>query len=162
VARRRKSLDLLTMASKDDEKSTPELFSLVDLVVTSLRSSSHQTVGATLRLISTILRKHHPYAISTLLKVTPLESDAPRRTIGAHNKEMEFLFSLVNDVGDFNISAAFEAHLKDAIMLLESHPCTLEALSAGLTNEGSREEGSTFAAKKPIVGHKLRLDDALL
>ncbi|RPA87702.1 hypothetical protein BJ508DRAFT_410435 [Ascobolus immersus RN42] len=162
VARRRKSLDLLTMASKDDEKSTPDLFSLVDLAITSLRSSSHQTVGATLRLVSTILRKHHPYAISTLLKVTLLDDDAPRRTIGAHNKEMEFFFSIVPDVGDFNIAAAFEAHLKDAIILLESHPCTLEALSAGLSTEGSREEGSTFAAKKPISGHRLRLDDPLL
>lgn len=113
-----------------EDKRTPDLFNLVDLVLTSLKSRSQQTVSATLKLVSTILRKHHPYSISTLLKVVPVPDGARSRTIGAHNKEMELFFSLVGDISeDGDVSESYGEHLKDNLVLLESHPCSAKILA---------------------------------
>ncbi|PWW77502.1 hypothetical protein C7212DRAFT_277442 [Tuber magnatum] len=133
VAKRRRSLDLLNKVTEMDDKPSPDLFNLVDLVLTSLKSKSQQTVSATLKLISTILRKHHPYTISTLLKVVPVPADTRSRTVGAHNKEMELFFSLVGDISeDGDVSEGYGEHLKDILGLLESHPCSMRVL--GLKN----------------------------
>lgn len=130
IAKRRKSLDLLNKVTEMDDKPSPDLFNLVDLVLTSLKSKSQQTVSATLKLISTILRKHHPYSISTLLKVVPVPADTRLRTVGAHNKEMELFFSLVGDISeDGDVSESYGEHLKDVLGLLESHPCSVEVLA---------------------------------
>jgi len=130
LAKRRKSLDLLNKATEMDDKPSPDLFNLVDLVLTSLKSKSQQTVSATLKLISTILRKHHPYSISTLLKVVPVPGDTRLRTVGAHKKEMELFFSLVGDISeDGDVSESYGEHLKDVLGLLESHPCSKEVLA---------------------------------
>ncbi|KAF8466635.1 Retinoic acid induced 16-like protein-domain-containing protein [Kalaharituber pfeilii] len=167
VARRRKSLDLLTEAAKADSKPSPDLFNLVDLILTSLKSRSQQTVAATLRLVSIILRKHHAYSIGTMLKVARLEEGAPDRTIGAHNKEMKLLFSMVQKIGveDDSGTDAYEMYLKDNLELLECHPCSAKALAIKNPQEGAREmkrEGDTGKGPKDLYTHTLRLDDPLL
>ena len=160
VARRRKSLDLLTMATKADGKPSPDLFSLVDLILTSLKSKSQQTVAATLRLVSIILRKHHSYSISTLLKVRRIDEGAPQRTIGAHTKEMKLLFSMINRIGvdDNSGTDSYEAYLKDNLELLECHPCSAKALEIKNPQENQRSESRA----KDLYTHTLRLDDPLL
>jgi len=160
VARRRKSLDLLTMAAKADSKPSPDLFSLADLILTSLKSKSQQTVAATLRLVSIILRKHHSYSISTLLKVKRIDEGALQRTIGAHTKEMKLLFSMVNRIGVDDDSGAdsYEAYLKDNLELLECHSCSAKALEIKNPQENQRSESKA----KDLYTHTLRLDDPLL
>ncbi|KAF8455358.1 Retinoic acid induced 16-like protein-domain-containing protein [Terfezia claveryi] len=160
VARRRRSLDLLTIAAKADSKPSPDLFSLADLILTSLKSKSQQTVAATLRLISIILRKHHSYSISTLLKVRRIDEGAPQRTIGAHTKEMKLLFSMIKRIGAENVCGAdsYEAYLKDNLELLECHPCSAKALEIKNPQENQRSESRA----QDLYTHTLRLDDPLL
>lgn len=160
MARRRKSLDLLSQVANMDDTPTPDLFNLVDLVLTSLRSRSQQTVSATLRLVSTILRKHHPYSVSTLLKVIPVSDGAQVRTIGAHNKEMELLFSLVGNISeDKDVSESYSEHLKDNLVLLESHPCSAKLLA--LKSSTGRDEDRCIKLRD-MYTHTIHPNDPLL
>lgn len=164
MARRRRSLDLLSKVAAMDDKPTPDLFNLVDLVLTSLRSRSQQTVSATLRLVSTILRKHHPYSVSTLLKVIPVPGDALVRTIGAHNKEIELLFSLVGDISeDKDVSESYGEHLKDNLVLLESHPCSSKLLALKNSNGHVDDDANPRWAKlMDMHTHTIHPNDPLL
>src|SRR5690606_20978552 len=96
AARKRKSLDLATlMAESMDLSVTPLLFNLVDLTLACSRSHSQQTIHVTLQLVSAILKRHHRYAILTLLRTESLNSGpAHNRTTGAHNQEVDYLMSL--------------------------------------------------------------------
>ncbi|KAH8153095.1 uncharacterized protein LAJ45_02682 [Morchella importuna] len=165
MERRRRSLDLLSKVAAMDDTPTPDLFNLVDLVLTSLKSKSQQTVSATLRLVSTILRKHHPYSVSTLLKVIPYPEGAHMRTIGAHNREMELLFTLVGDISeDRDVSESYSQHLKDNLVLLESHPCSAKHLN--LKNGPSRgvqdDANPRWAKLNEMYTHTIHPNDPLL
>ncbi|TGZ85225.1 hypothetical protein EX30DRAFT_314191 [Ascodesmis nigricans] len=128
-AKRRQSIDMLSRAASLEDNPTPAIYSLADLILTTLGSKSPQTASSTLRLISTVLRKHYPYAMSTLLKTTPLSNTAPARTIGAYNTEIDLFFSLVTDIAVENSAAlTYEGHLRDILTLLESHPCSARLL----------------------------------
>lgn len=164
MARRRKSLDLLSKVANMDDTPTPDLFNLVDLVLTSLRSRSQQTVSATLRLVSTILRKHHPYSVSTLLKVIPVSDGAQvRRTIGAHNREMELLFSLVGDISeDKDVSESYSEHLKDNLVLLESHPCSAKILALKSSIGRDEDANTRWAKLRDMYTHTIHPSDPLL
>lgn len=141
--RRRKSYDLATNLAKDEEKPSPALFNLADLVLTSLRSKSYQTVAATLRLLSVILQKQHQYAISTLIKVKAIGVNDSKRTMGAHKKEIDVLLSLAEELaGDDDLERSYESHLHDNRDLVESHPCS----SRLLTLPGSPLQSDTVAA----------------
>lgn len=135
-AKRRQSLDMLSRAADIIDSPTPAIYSLADLILTSLSSKSQQTVSTTLRLVSTILRKHYPYSVHTLLKTIPMSSGATARTVGAHNTEMEMLFQMVSDLTaqDNNSAQTYEDHLKDCQVLLESHPCTAKFLGLKTSN----------------------------
>ncbi|KAF8539823.1 Retinoic acid induced 16-like protein-domain-containing protein [Trichophaea hybrida] len=124
--RRRRSLDMLSRAANIMDSPTPSIYSLSDLIMTSLSSKSQQTVSTTLRLVSTIFRKHYPYSIHSLLKTIPVSNTGPMRTIGVHDAEMEILFQMVSDLTgqDKNATQTYDDHLKDCQVLLESHPCT--------------------------------------
>ena len=75
-ARKRKSLDLATlMAEKSEETATPLLFNLIDLILACLRSRNQQTIHVTFQLVSAILKRHHRYAVITLLKTEVLPSE---------------------------------------------------------------------------------------
>lgn len=128
-AKRRQSIDMLSRAASLEDNPTPAIYSLADLILTSLGSKSQETASSTLRLVSTILRKHYPYAVGTLLKTTPLPSTSPARTIGAYNAEVDLLFNLVTDISPDNSAAlTYEGHLRDILMLLEAHPCSARLL----------------------------------
>ncbi|KAH0544916.1 hypothetical protein FGG08_000996 [Glutinoglossum americanum] len=165
AARRRKSLDLLTRFADVEDKPTPELFNLIDLILTSLKSRSQQTITATLKLVSVILRRHYRYAISTLLRVSPAPV-TPQRTIGAHNKELELLFSLVTNIGgEDNIDESYENYLKDNLRFLETHPCSMELLA--VKDMVGAPAQSTLGAvlggvPRELYPHTLRPEDPLL
>lgn len=160
-------MDLQTMlAAQTDSVSTPALFNLVDLIIGSLKSPNQQTIGATLQLLSVILRRHHRYAMTTLLKVGKAPVESTSRTIGAHETELEYLMGLVDGVGiDHNIEGAYEAHMKDSMALLEGHPCS-QSLVAPKSSDGLlKSHGQQTiipGAPKDVTIHSLRADDPVL
>lgn len=167
AARKRKSLELLSKYA-EEENPTPALFNLVDLVLTSLNSRSQQTITAALKLVSVILRRHHRFAIATLLQTSPVSS-AAQRSIGAHNKEMAVFFSLAEEIGgkDTDFNESYSNHLKDNLILIEHHPCSASLLNTAPTRSGSRKVstiGSMLGASntREPYPHFLRTGDPLL
>jgi hypothetical protein len=167
AARQRKSMDLATlMATQEDWASTPALFNLVDLIQGSLRSQSPQTISVTLQLVSVILRRHHRYAVTTLLWTSQIMHDEPQRTIGAHEKEMDFLLSLAGDIGgDIDFDEIYESHIQDSMGVLESHPCSISLVtpkSAGRATKAPGVQATIPGAPRDIRLHTLRPEDPML
>lgn len=164
LARRRKSQTLITTLAQVQEKPMPDLFTLVDLVLTSLRSRNQQTVTATLRLVSVILRSHHQIAVSAMIK-TQCFGNTAVRTIGAHSRDTSLLFSMAEDlIFHDDLREAYDAHLEDARILLETHCCSRSLLLLPASKiEPNIEKPTHFAtcgdALKP---HSIRPDDPLL
>jgi hypothetical protein len=165
AARKRKSMDLAAMMAAQTQ-SNPVLYNLVDLILGSLQSHNQQTISVTLRLVSAILRKHHRYAVTTLLRTGRVLSDVPKKTIGAHESDMDFILSLVNDIGgDENFDQAYENHVKDCMNLLESHPCSQELIIPASAASNAKLPGSQASipgAPRDVQMHTLRSDDPLL
>jgi len=167
AARKRKSMDLATMmATHIEVATTPALFNLVDLIQASLKSENQQTISVTLQLVSVILRRHHRYAVTTLLWTTQTLSEGPQRTIGAHDKEMDFLLTLAGGIGgDDNFDEAYENHVKDSMSALESHPCSITLitpLSTGAISKFPKTQATIPGAPRDIRSHTLRPEDPML
>jgi hypothetical protein len=160
-------MDLATMmATQVDTASTPALFNLVDLIQGSLKSPKEQTVSVTLQLVSVILRRHHRYAVTTLLWTSQVLSDGPQRTIGAHEMEMEFILNLANEIGgEDNFDEVYENHVQDCMSILESHPCSITLVapkSAGGTSKFPGSQASIPGAPRDLRLHTLRPEDPML
>lgn len=167
AARKRKSMDLATiMAAQLEASSTPALFNLVDLIQGSLESENQQTISVTLQLVSAILRRHHRYAVTTLLWTSHIVSEEPQRTIGAHEKEMDFLLGLASDIGtEDDFDAVYENHIKDCMSVLESHPCSITLVapkSVGGTSKIPAAQATIPGAPRDIRAHTLRPEDPML
>ncbi len=164
LARRRKSQTLITTLSQVQEKPMPDLFTLVDLILTSLRSRNQQTVTATLRLVSVILSSHHQFAVSTMIK-TQYSGHEPFRTIGAHHRDTALLYTMAEDlIFHDDLRDAYNAHLEDARTLIETHCCSLSLLPLPVFKMGQNKEVSIRFiergdASKP---HSIRPEDPLL
>ena len=129
LVRRRKSELLVNTLAAGDEKPAPNLFTLVDLIITSVQSRNQQTVTATLRLISVILRNHHQRALSTLVRINTKNSHS-KRTLEAHDRALDYLLSIAEDLAaSDDLEASYDTHLRDAHVLLESHSCCAHLLS---------------------------------
>ncbi|CAI6084167.1 unnamed protein product [Clonostachys chloroleuca] len=166
-ARKRKSMDLATMmASKSDSTVTPLLFNLVDLILACLRSRNQQTIHVTLQLVSAILKRHHRYAIITLLRTEILPGHTLQRTIGAHDQEVEYLVNLAGAIGGFdNFNDLYDDLLKDTKSRLESHSCSIPLMAPPVGKIKGRE--ATVRTEHPgspreVREHTLRVDDPLL
>ncbi|CAL3970759.1 unnamed protein product [Diplocarpon coronariae] len=167
AARKRKSMDLATMMSTQVEiASTPALFNLVDLIQASLRSLNEQTISVTLQLVSVILRRHHRYAVTTLLWTSQVLAGDPQRTIGAHEMEIDFLFTLAGDVGgDDSFDEIYESHIKDCMGMLESHACSFTLIapsSAAGMSKSSGTQSTISGVPRDIRSHTLRPEDPML
>ena len=167
AARKRKSMDLATMmAGHMEASSTPALFNLVDLIQGSLRSQSQQTISVTLQLVSVILRQHHRYAVTTLLWTSQVLHDTPERTIGAHERQMDYLLTLAGGVAnDDNFEEAYENHISDSMNLLESHQCSIDLIAPKSTVATAKLPGSQATipgAPRDIRPHTLRPEDPML
>lgn len=166
-ARKRKSMDLATMmAAKADDTLDPLLYTLVDLILACLRSPSHQTIHVTLQLVSAILKRHHRYAVVTLIRTENLYGDVPHRTVGAQQQELEFLMSLAGTIGgQDNFDEVYENILKDTTSRLESHPCSLK-LTVPKINVNNHKlpsaPDSLPGAPRDVRAHTIRSDDPLL
>jgi hypothetical protein len=159
-------MDLATMmAGHVENSSTPALFNLVDLIQGSLRSQSQQTISVTLQLVSVILRRHHRYAVTTLLWTSQVLHDGPERTVGAHERQVAFLLSLAGDVGsDDNLDEVYENHVKDSMNLLESHQCSIDLIapkSATGTAKLPGAQATIPGAPRDLRPHTLRPEDPM-
>ncbi|KAM7186536.1 Retinoic acid induced 16-like domain containing protein [Naviculisporaceae sp. PSN 640] len=167
AARKRKSMDLATMmASKGETAADPLLFNLVDLILACLRSQSHQTIMVTLQLISVILKRHHRYAVITLLYTERVSGEAVFRTMGAHQQEVEYLMSLAGTVGgQDNFDEIYENVVKDTMSRLENHPCSIKLITPKTSTTNHKLPAipdSLPGAPRDVRSHTLRPDDPLL
>lgn len=166
-ARKRKSMDLATlMAAQSDTAATPLLFNLVDLILACLRSHSQQTINVTLQLVSAILKRHHRYAVITLLHTVTVRSELSRRTVGAHQQEVEFLTHLAGCIGgQDNFDEIYQNVLGDTTIRLESHPCSLKLVAPKTSTNNHKLPAipdSLPGAPQDVCPHTLRPDDPVL
>ena len=158
--RRRKSEILVARLSKEDHFS-PDLFNLTDLIVSSLRSKSQQTITATLHLFSAMLRRRHHQSMPNLLKTESARVVDDQRTIGAQEKEIDKLLTLAETLTAFqDLESSYEKHLYDNRNILETHPCSVQLLN--LESVG-KETYSKPKPNSPEVARKLlRVEDPIL
>lgn len=117
---RRKSLDMLaTLAEAEEQQPSPSLFNLADLILMSIKSQNKETIVSTLRLLTVIVRRHHPFAGSLIKTKEPVS--APHRTVGAFNEELRRYLSFATAIiDDPTLNDSFEYYSKDAALVLES------------------------------------------
>lgn len=166
-ARKRKSMDLATMmASKTDDPDDHILYTLVDLILACVRSPSHQTIHVTLQLVSAILKRHHRYAVTTLIRTENLYGDIAHRTAGAQEQEIEFLMSLAGSIGgQDNFDEVYESILKDTTSRIDSHPCSLRLTATNFASNNHTHPtvpDSLPGAPRDVRPHTIRSDDPLL
>lgn len=164
-ARKRKSLDLATLVALQVEGGAPALYNLVDLILGSLRSESSQTVTVTLQLVSVILKRHHRYAVTTLLRTGQVSSDGPQRSIAAHEREIECLLTMAENLGgDDDFDEVYENHIKDSMNILESHTCSLPLVApkSTATSKFPGSQATIPGAPRDIRPHTLRPEDPVL
>lgn len=152
--------------TSDPTAVTPLLFNLVDLILACLRSKNQQTIYVTLQLVSAILKRHHRYAVITLLKTDILPSRTFHRTIGAHEQEIEYLVSLASSIGNHdNLDEVYESAIKDNMARVESHPCSLKLVTPKVSINNHKLPDipdSLPGAPRDVREHTLRTDDPLL
>jgi hypothetical protein len=167
AARKRKSMDLATMmAAKVETAYTPLLFNLVDLIHSCLKSRNQQTICVTLQLLAVILKRHHRYAVTTLLHTEGVHGTSSHRTIGAHQQEVEFLMTLAGSVGgQDNFDEVYDAVLKDTMTRLEGHPCSLKLVAPKVSLHNHKLPAipdSLPGAPRDVPHHTLSPEDPLL
>ncbi|EKV06643.1 Retinoic acid induced 16-like protein [Penicillium digitatum] len=121
-ASRRKSLDVLAALASEAAQPSPSLFNLRDLALLGLHSSNSQTVLATLRLLNTVLQRHHLFA-RALIHTIPTQP-ANQRPVGALNAELEQLLVMGTSlVEDPTLNESYDNYVADATCVLESRLC---------------------------------------
>ncbi|KAI8952305.1 Retinoic acid induced 16-like protein-domain-containing protein [Xylaria longipes] len=167
AARKRKSMDLASMmASKMESSYSPLLFNLVDLIHSCLKSENSQTVCVTMQLVATILKRHHRYAIVTLLHTEGVDPNISHRTMGAHQQEIDFLMTLAGTVGgQDNFDEVYDNILKDTLTRVEDHPCSLKLVAPKVSTHNHKLPAipdSLPGAPRDVPPHTLSPEDPLL
>ena len=126
---RRKSLEHLAALAEIAQSPSPALFTLHDLIQMSLRSTHPNTVNACLKLLSVILDKHHPCALTGLFRTEPLDAGKVNQSVKTFNNNLIKCFDLATPAGLVDtMDEAYEGALVDAKVRLERHSCTLQSL----------------------------------
>ncbi|KAI1352119.1 Retinoic acid induced 16-like protein-domain-containing protein [Xylaria sp. FL0043] len=167
AARKRKSMDLASMmASKMESSYSPLLFNLVDLIHSCLKSENDQTVCVTIQLVATILKRHHRYAIVTLLHTQGVDPNISHRTMGAHQQEVDFLMTLASTIGgQDNFDEIYDNILKDTMTRVEGHPCSLKLVAPKVSTHNHKLPAipdSLPGAPRDVPPHTLSAEDPLL
>ena len=127
LARRRKSQNLLEEEERSQNRLIPDLFSLIDLVLSSLRSGDQQTVAGTLQLVSALLQTQYTYVMSSLLRVQNAIPESVKYSLEMHEKNLDDLDRLAARLFNFEEpSESTESHRQDAEHLIEMH-CTTDS-----------------------------------
>lgn len=163
LIRRRKSENLVHQLSKGDEKPSPDLFNLADLILASLRSKSQQTVSATLRLLSVLLRRQHPRTLAALLKTRTASDSSERRTAGGQEQEVQILLSMVDNlVGSQAVESSYGRYLHDNRSLLETHICSVHGLSIPQVSTEAATPSNSELGQLDMKAHVLPAEDPVL
>ncbi|KAI0017015.1 Retinoic acid induced 16-like protein-domain-containing protein [Xylariomycetidae sp. FL0641] len=167
AARKRKSMDLASMmATRVEPTYSPLLFNLVDLIKSCLKSQNAQTVFVTLQLVAAILKRHHRYAIITLLNTHGIDSSTSQRTVGAHEQEVDFLMALAGSIGgQENFDEVYDSILKDTMMRVEGHPCSMKLVAPKISTHNHKLPtipDSLPGAPRDVPPHTLNPEDPLL
>ncbi|KAK6341204.1 hypothetical protein TWF696_008290 [Orbilia brochopaga] len=161
VLKRKESLDMLSQIAEAESGPTPDLYSLVDLILTGLGSKSQPTVACTLRLVSAMIRKFHPYVTASVLKTTPVVASPKSRTLGMLNHELDLLSTFVSRISDEDEDdPTYETYVSDMAVLVETHPCSAPMLAAKLNQRNLTP--SMHEAAPHIKEHIVRPDDPVL
>ncbi|MCJ1439319.1 hypothetical protein MMC27_008711 [Xylographa pallens] len=162
LARRRKSEGLVFQLANRGDNPSPDLFNLADLILGSLESKNQKTLAATLRLLSVILRKHHPQALVLLLKTRSNRDSDQRRTVDGHERQIDNLLSMAEDIDDAqSCEVSYDRYLQDSRIRLESHLCTAHLLSH---SDMDNVRSATIPIKTELAmkKHTLVAEDPLL
>lgn len=164
LARRRKSESLVRKQADSQEDISPGLFTLLDMIMSGLGSSNQQTVAATLRLLSTILSTRHEYAISGLIRTKRMKEKGIKRLITEHDRNIDTLLNMAEDLIDEDCESSYEMHLQDARILLESHVCSANLLALPSAILDGREVTYRNYDDRPhqVAEHKIDASDPLL
>ena len=164
LARRRKSESLIRQQADSQEDISPGLFTLSDMILSGIRSSSQQTVAATLRLLSTLLSTHHSYAISGLIRTKQMKEKGVKRSIMEHDRNIDTLLNMAEDLIDEDCESSYEKNLEDARTLLESHVCSVDLLALPSAGVDGRKETHRHHNYWPhqLAEHKIDTSDPLL
>ncbi|KAL8684560.1 MAG: hypothetical protein Q9218_008239, partial [Villophora microphyllina] len=129
LARRRKSESLITISANRPHDPTPDLLTLTNIIHGYLQSRNQQTVTTSLRLLASILRRWHNLATTTLFRTQRPARIHRLQTLEDHERSLDFLYSLAEDIlDDDGLEEYYEAHLQDAQIAVELHPCSTEYL----------------------------------
>jgi hypothetical protein len=151
AVKRRKTLESIVQSQSGTPELSPALFNLVDLIITSLRSDSPQTVNATLKVAAVLLRKHHPYAGAALQRIASASHHLPRRTIGGHRKEVGNLLSLALAISNLDgLADTFDNYRADSLNSLQCHSCF------SLCPSGQDDPVLKSSFRKPVSGGTLQ------
>lgn len=165
LARRHKSETLVRKQALRPEEFSPGLYTLVDMILGGLKSHSQQTTATTLRLLDTILSRQHQYCVPGLIKAKILQPEDMKRSILAHDRNVEMLLSMAEDLIEEETDLSYDSHLQDARVLLEDHVCSTNLLS--LPSLGAVLDQENFPKRQldwpnPLEGHKIDPADPLL
>ena len=129
LARRRKSQNLLDAEARSQDRLVPDLFSLTDLIFSSLQSSDQQTLAATLQLVSMLLLNQYNYAMPSLLHVQQVLAKDIKYSLSIHTRNLNDLDDLATTVlAPKEAMDSTELYIQDAQNLIESH-CTANQMS---------------------------------
>lgn len=123
---RRKSVERLANLAQLTDNPSPDLFSLLDLLIFSLRSSRPETVSASLRLMTVLLRRNHPCVRNQLFSLERMPQQS-RQNLNHLNHTMMTLFDLASAISQVNsMDQSYQAALQDAQSGMERHSCLLD------------------------------------
>ena len=91
---RRKSLDHLAALAEAAQSPSPDLFTLLDLIMMSLKSKHVNTVNGSLKLITVIISKHHQYALNGLFRTEPFDHTSLNRSVGSFTNTLVQFFDV--------------------------------------------------------------------
>lgn len=148
----------------NDNPLNPSYFNLTDLLLASCKSPHPETVTAALRLVTSILDKHHSYAVDSLVRTVHLNPEpSTARSVGALSRDVEQLIGLARDVGGpEGMDAMYDASLRDNLVLIEAHPCAKEML--GFDGNSPPRTKQTFGEEDTptICTHSISPHDPLM
>ncbi|KAI4255315.1 MAG: hypothetical protein L6R42_006800, partial [Xanthoria sp. 1 TBL-2021] len=135
LARRRKSENLITNNANRRDHPSPDLLTLTNILQGYLTSRNQQTVTASLRLLTTILRSWHDMAATKLFRVQLAKAGGKRRSMEIHDQYLDLLYSMAEDILDEeDLEACYESHLQDAQVNIELHACFVQQLTPAETD----------------------------
>jgi hypothetical protein len=185
MAKRQSTINLFEGIENNPIKSSPYFistgrFTLKDLIFSRLRSSSQQTVIATLKLLHTVISKHCRYSLKLLnieldenatcfprpnyLMEDPfnVEQHGPASfgqpkltTISHHLRELDLFFDLISAIDPTQnmeiFTNGYDSYVRDAEMIIEADRCYINGQDVEWTEDGPIRPKSNKSNKQRLL-----------